>query len=124
MRRFGEDSGYDYSPVRIVLAKKDGDNLTHIGGLANSYLRDVWDMYEVDPGEYLAYIECDWIDDFTDNVGFSVYSSMKTEIKNVTLTNQDFMQRVYTLELARQEAEEKELAPNMYFYSGAHVGQT
>jgi len=44
MRRFGgEESGYDYSPVRIVLAKVEGDKLIYKGGFANSYLRDVWE---------------------------------------------------------------------------------
>lgn len=29
MRRFGEESGYDYSAVRILLAKVDGDELVY-----------------------------------------------------------------------------------------------
>ena len=124
MRRFGgEESGYDYSPVRIVLAKVEGDKLIYKGGFANSYLRDVWEQYDVEAGEYLVYTEVDWIDEsFTDDVGLSVYCDSDISMKNVTTYHKDFMSRVYSLDLAQQEAEEKSLGQDMYFYSGVHVG--
>lgn len=123
MRRFGEESGYDYSPVRIVLAKVNGDSLEYKGGFANSYLRDVWEVFEVEAGEYLVYTEVDWLsEEFTDDVGLSIYCNSDISMKNVTVHNKDFMSRVYSLDLAKQEGEEKELGPDMYFYSGVHVG--
>ena len=64
-------------------------------------MRDVWERFDVEPGEYLVYTEVDWMDDeFTDDVGLSIYCNSDITMKNVTLTNKNFISRVYSLELA------------------------
>jgi len=122
-RRFDEDCEYDYSPVRIILARVEDGELVFLKGYANAFERDVWISEEVEPGEYLVYVQIDWIGDFTDQFGFSVYSGSKVKLSDVSFQEVNFLQRVFSVETAESEgAKVNQIGPDMYFYQVMHIG--
>ena len=123
-RIFNDDPDYQYAPVRQILAKLNPDgSLTLIGGEAEAGKRDMWDEYELEPGEYLLYTEVTWDGAFTTLHGVSLYAHHKLGLKNVTSTNQDFLTRVYNKELARSMVRSpRALAPGVNYYSCDRYG--
>jgi hypothetical protein len=113
-RRYGEESGYEYYPVRIIVARKEGKSLSYVKGKANAYARDVWIECELEAGDYAVYVEIDWDGTFTDQLGFSCYSESSIELKNITYQYPDFVQKAYNLALAKEESQEKEIGAGIY----------
>ena len=123
-RIFNDDPRYQYAPVRQILAKLNPDgSLTHMSGEAEAFSRDVWDVYELEPGEYLLYTEILWDGVFTSLHGVSLYAHHKLGLKDVTSTNQDFLQRVYNLEAAKRMCPTpRTIAPGVNYYNCVRYG--
>jgi len=123
-RIFNDDPDYQYAPVRQILAKLNPDgSLTLIGGEAEASKRDMWDEYDLEPGEYLVYTEVTWDGAFTTLHGISFYAHHRLGLKNVTSTNQDFLTRVYNKTLARSMVRTpRVLAPGVNYYSCERIG--
>lgn len=125
-RIFGEESGYEYSPVRMIVAKIDetesGRKLRYMTGIGNAYQRDVWCRLDLEAGDYLVYVEFNWTEDFTEHFGFSAYSASNIKIEDVSSTETNFIQQVYNYNLAKREAKPSSLGPEIYFYSFSHFG--
>lgn len=130
-RRYAEDEGYEYSPVRIIVGKinqkkpgNKGARLKYISGLANAYQRDVWSMTELEAGTYLVYVEVDWLNDITDQYGFSVYSESPIKLEDVTFQEKNFLQDIYTYNLAKQDSQPKSIGDNITFWTSTHYGSS
>ena len=114
-RRFGGDD-YEYSPVRIIIAKQNGESLDRVAGLSASFQRDHWVQLNVEPGDYLVYVEVGWITDQTDQYGFSVYSESPVKVSDATFKERNFLDRVFNLKLAQKFGTKRSIAPNIDFY--------
>lgn len=124
-RKTDSDSGYEYSTTRIIGAHKDPDTgvLHYLGGRANSCLRDVWEEFKCPKrGTYVFYVEIEWATDYTENFGFSIYSSEAVTITNATLKYQNYPTLVYNIETARLIGKPRELGSGMMMYSGVRSG--
>ena len=44
-RRFGGDDNYEYSPLRIIVAKQNGDGYERVTGIAAAFQRDTWVVF-------------------------------------------------------------------------------
>mmetsp|Transcript_22702 Transcript_22702/g.22453 ORF Transcript_22702/g.22453 Transcript_22702/m.22453 type:complete len:593 (+) Transcript_22702:160-1938(+) len=128
-RRFAEEDGYEYSPVRIIAGKVNpkkpgnkGCKLQYISGLANAYQRDVWSVADLEAGTYLVYVEIDWLNELTDQYGFSVYSASPIKLEDVTFQEKNFLQDIYTYNLAKQDSQPRSIGDGISFYTSTHYG--
>jgi len=96
-RRFGGiEAGYQYAPVRLIIAKQNSDrSLDYITGKMSAFSREAWLQVTVDPGTYLFYIEMNWRSEVTDLFGVSVYAQHEVSIRDATVENADYLQRCY-----------------------------
>ena len=116
-RRFvAGDEEFDYSPVRIVVAKQNGEELERITGIAAAFKRDIWVEATVPAGDYLIYVEVCWVTDQTDQYGFSIYSASPVSLSDATFKENTFMEKVYNLKLAQKMGVKRPIAPNIDFY--------
>ena len=115
-RRFGGDDNYEYSPLRIIVAKQTGDNLDRVTGIAAAFQRDTWVDITAEPGDYLVYVEIGWTTDETDQFGFSVYSESPVKVSDVTFKESTFLERVYNLKLAKSVGQKRSIAAGIDFY--------
>mmetsp|Transcript_22703 Transcript_22703/g.22455 ORF Transcript_22703/g.22455 Transcript_22703/m.22455 type:complete len:270 (+) Transcript_22703:626-1435(+) len=126
-RVFDTESGYTYSPTRIIVAKVneniDQDRLSYISAVGNYEERDVWCSSEVEAGTYLVYIEINWSGNFTNQLAFSVYSASPVKIEDATFQEWDFISQVYTCDLARKQGKPALLGPDIYLYSVNNFGE-
>ncbi|CAG9317183.1 unnamed protein product [Blepharisma stoltei] len=76
--------------------------------------RDIWAMNELEAGTYLVYIQMDWIQDLTEDYGFSVYSEYPIKLEDVTFQEQNFLYDVYTWNLAKQTVDPNLLSINNF----------
>jgi hypothetical protein len=65
-RCFARDENYDYSNVRLIVAKIEDDNdkehlqLRYLNGKMG-WDRDTWEVYEhLEEGQYYCFVEFDW----------------------------------------------------------------
>mmetsp|Transcript_8610 Transcript_8610/g.8569 ORF Transcript_8610/g.8569 Transcript_8610/m.8569 type:complete len:676 (+) Transcript_8610:23-2050(+) len=130
-RVFGEESGYQYSPTRIIAAKlnenyarEQGNRLTYITATGNFEDRDVWVVSELEAGTYLIYVEVDWLENFTNQLGFSVYSASPLTVEDVTFRERNFIQEVYNFDLAKATGKALALGPDIYSYALNNYGYT
>lgn len=125
-RHFGYDSDYQYPVVRLAasMVNEQDEGLNEfLGGRANTFSRDVWREFETSrPGKILVYVEVDWETNHTTEFGFSVYSSCPATIKDVTENFPDALSFIYSPAYAKQNAERRELRPNVYLYEGERTG--
>lgn len=115
-RRFGGDDNYEYSPLRIIVAKQVGDTLERITGTAAAFQRDTWIEVDLTPGDYLVYVEICWTTDQTDQFGFSVYSASPVKVSDATFKEQNFLDKVFNLKLAQEIGTKRSIAPSIDFY--------
>ncbi|CAG9317152.1 unnamed protein product [Blepharisma stoltei] len=128
-RRFNEEDGYQFSPARIIVGKLNqrkqggkGRRLTFISGFCDIMQRDIWTMNELEVGTYLVYVQMDWIQDVTEDYGFSVYSESPVKLEDVTFQEKNFLYDVYTYNLAKQTVDPSLLSENIYFYEVERLG--
>ena len=115
-RRFGGDDNYEYSPLRIIIAKQNGEILDRVAGVAAAFQRDTWVQVNVEPGDYLVYVEVCWTTDQTDQYGFSVYSESPVKVSDATFKERNFLEKVFNLKLAQKFGTKRSIAPNIDFY--------
>ncbi|OMJ74153.1 hypothetical protein SteCoe_26972 [Stentor coeruleus] len=115
-RRFGGDDNYEYSPLRIVVAKVVGNELERVAGIASAFQRDTWIQCNLPAGDYLVYVEIAWVTDQTDQYGFSVYSSSAITLSDATFKESTFLERVYNVKLAQKMGTKRPIAAGMDFY--------
>ena len=115
-RRFGGDDNYEYSPLRIIVAKQNGNEYERVTGIASAFQRDTWLTINATPGDYLVYVQIAWRTEETDQYGFSVYSASPITLADATFKEGDFLDKVYNLKLAQKKGNKRNIAPGMDFY--------
>jgi calpain-15 len=124
-RRFERTSGYEYSTVRIIGAYKNSSTgrLSYLGGRANTSLRDVWEEFKCpQAGTYVFYVQIEWIGNWTDRFGFSIYSSTGASITDASERYGDFSSQVYNIESAREHGTLNDLGSGILLYTGIRSG--
>lgn len=117
-RCFDPVSGYDYSHVRMVCGRADNYDY-QFGKLSGATKdRNLWEVHEFEPGEYLFHVEFDWCGSSHDYV-FSAYGSSGVEIVEVPY-EEDFLQNVYkscAVKNGKQTNYEEQGAPECIKYT-------
>lgn len=108
--------GLEYGDVRIIIARKEPEGLQRVAGLTTSNYRDSWVLINAHPGEYVVYVKVQMETTLSDKYGFSVYSASQVEIKEVSDRFQDYWQRVYTVDLAKQLGHKTEVKEGIFYY--------
>lgn len=124
-RVFDRELGYEYSTVRIIGAFKDEETgiLHYLGGRANTSLRDVWEEFSCPrAGTCVFFVQVEWVSNWTERFGFSVYTSAGIKISTATEEYPDFIARVNNIESARVHGTPRELGQGMMMYSGVRSG--
>jgi hypothetical protein len=121
-------SGYssEYPVVRIttcMINEQDANLNEFLGGKADACRRDVWMEFDAPrAGKLLVFAEVDWVSDFTNEFGFSVYSACEASINDVTENYPDVLSFIYSPSYAKSHAERKELRTNVFLYEGIRTG--
>ena len=115
-RRFGGEENYEYSPLRIVIARQNGNELERVTGIASAFQRDTWIQTDISAGEYLVYVEICWVTEETDQYGFSVYSESPVSITDETFKQSGFLEKVYNLKLAQDLGLKRSIDKGIDFY--------
>jgi calpain-15 len=121
-------SGYssEYPVVRIttcMINEQDANLNEFLGGKADACRRDVWMEFDAPrAGKLLVFAEVDWVSDFTNEFGFSVYSACEASINDVTENYPDALSFIYSPSYAKSHAERKELRTNVFLYEGERTG--
>ena len=115
-RRFGGDDNYEYSPVRVIVAKQTKDKLQRVEGLASAFQRDTFINLDLEAGDYLIYVQVCWTTDETDQFGFSVYSESSIKLSDTTFKETNFLDKVFNIELAKTFGNKRTIGPNIDFY--------
>lgn len=118
-RRFGGiEAGYQYAPVRLIVAKVNSDrSLEYVTGKMSAFSREAWVNVTIEPGTYLFYIEMNWRSQVTDLFGVSVYSQHEVGIQDVTAQNSDFLHRCYSLHYVQSASAYTESECEQYYFA-------
>ena len=114
-RKFADEE-YDYSPLRIVVGRVGEAGVDRVEGMATAFMRDSWLVINAEPGEYLVYVEVSWVFDYTDMFGFTVYSASPIDLSESTFQHEDFIEKVYSLQLALKQGKKKDLLNGIEYY--------
>lgn len=114
-RKF-DDEEFDYSPVRIVVGRVEGNQVKRVEAIATAFKRDSWLVINAEPGEYLVYVEISWNCNYTDMFGFTVYSASQFTLADSTFQHEDFLEKVYSLQLAQNQGKKKEVLNGVEYY--------
>ena len=114
-RKFG-DAQYQYSPLRMIVARRSGEELMRVDGISASGLRDVWVQANAPDGEYLVFVEIGWITERTNTFGVSVYSAAAVTITEVTLQEKNFLDKLCSLKLAQELGTKKKISTDVDSY--------
>lgn len=114
-RKF-DDEDFDYSPLRAIVTKKEGNEYKRVVGFGNAFQRDSWVKVEVEPGEYYIYVEVLWTSSHTDQYGFTVYSASPITLSDDTFQQPQFLEKIFTISLAQSMGKSKDILSGIQYY--------
>lgn len=120
---------YDYSDVRLIIARVNPDNSLHFisslgrSGKGNLMERDVYQGAKLLAGVYLAYIKVDFAEDSPIfEYGISCYSSKVVEMEEVTEAEEGFLEKLFSVENGEMYGKRTELRPGLVAYNWTLAG--
>jgi hypothetical protein len=120
-RCFPRGDKYDYSSARLVIARaKEDGTLDYMTGKMKVE-RDMWEQVYFEAGDYLVYVEVDWVTEETNDFVVSSYGPVEAVwIRDEKADHPKFLQEVY-MSCARKHGKvqtfESDGAPECYKYS-------
>lgn len=95
-RCFSRNQKYDYSNARLIVAKieKNGKLDYCYGKMGTD--REVWEEYTFTAGDYLCYVEVDWLTEEVNNFVLSSYGSSEAHfIRDEKGEHPEFLEQVF-----------------------------
>eukprot|EP00828_Plagiopyla_frontata_P014815 TRINITY_DN1930_c0_g1_i4.p1 TRINITY_DN1930_c0_g1~~TRINITY_DN1930_c0_g1_i4.p1 ORF type:complete len:318 (-),score=36.10 TRINITY_DN1930_c0_g1_i4:75-1028(-) len=95
-RFFKEADNYNYSPIKLLLARKiDDNNYEYINGNQQLYDYEFWIKAQLQPGQYVIYVRPNWVhQNVQQTFTVSSYGPSKTNIQP-TIRPKHFLQSAF-----------------------------
>ena len=125
----GQYEEYDYSDVRVIVCRllpsSSLEYITTLGRSGKGHLmeRDVYLSLRLTPGQYLAYIKVDFPEDSpTFEYGVSCYSNKPVQLEEVTEREENYLERLFSVENGVKCGEMTQLRPGLLAYNWSLAG--